>query len=184
MNDFKKGDFRRRQARLRAKHDKVTQDSVIATNRCMRTTSEDYSSVNQQNASYLDQAVYNQHQYPSQLYSQVLGNPNDSNSTYSNIVNYSNSMHHTTATGHLSPYHYHHPGQSNSNQQYAYVTFPWLPAAAAAAAATSANNLLETITSSALACSYNTILQPHSHSTATDLCAENNLYYNHNFHCK
>ncbi len=194
MNDFKKGDFRRRQARLRAKHDKTPQTS--STNTCrMRTDSVEHTSnqhqlAGQQNTSYFDSTVYgHQHQHPSQLYNQfnsILVNPNDSTTNYSNLQSYSNGLHHSTTAGHISPYHHHHHHHHTSpNQQYNYVAFPWLPAAAAAAAATSTNSLLETITSSALACSYNTILQPHSYATSTDLCADNsNLYCHHNFHSK
>jgi hypothetical protein len=190
MNDFKKGDFRRRQARLRAKHDKTTLgNSSGTTNRQRRSNSVEYNGNNnlqnslQQNATFLESASYNQHQISTSFYNPNVASSNESNTNYSNINCVPHSIHHSSgaSSNPIAAAYHHHPGQT---QQYNYVSFPWLPAAAAAAAASTANNLLETITSSALACSYNTILQPHSYSASNDMCSDTSLYYHHNFHNK
>jgi hypothetical protein len=89
---------------------------------------------------------------------------------------------------HLCLYHHHStPTQQSHHHQSNYIaaTFPWLTAAAAAQQIqSSTNNFLESFTSSALACGYNSII-PHSYATPNEMSNDNaKLLYYHNFHNK
>jgi hypothetical protein len=83
-------------------------------------------------------------------------------------------------------YHSHHatPTHQQGSHHHQYNYIPWITTAAAAAAAQfSTNSFLESLSPSALACGYNSIL-PHSYSSSNEMANENSPYHHsmHNFH--